>query len=241
MPNSYFQFKQFTIYQERCALKVSTDSCIFGAWVAGQIALAERHVANCLDIGAGSGLLMLMMAQQFPGLIHGVEIDPGSYEQATENIAASAWFNRLQLYHNDVKLFAAPNRYDCIISNPPFFENELKSANNRYNFAKHEAGLTLQDLLEVAERNLTVKGQFALLLPFHRVEWFEKLAASHELFVKNKLLIRQTLRHPYFRAALILHRNNNGLQQTEELTIRLRADLYSPGFTALLKPYYLHL
>src|SRR5450432_3276258 len=158
MPNNYFQFKQFTIYQDRCALKVSTDSCIFGAWVAKKVAGFEYHVSSCLDIGAGSGLLMLMLAQQFQGSIDGIEIDTASYEQAAENIAGSSWYNRLQLFHNDVKLFSLPHQYDLIISNPPFFEGDLKSVNPRYNFAKHNDGLTLQDLLQVTERNLSAKG-----------------------------------------------------------------------------------
>ena len=241
MPNNYFQFKQFTIYQERCALKVSTDSCIFGAWVAKKIAGVEYHISRCLDIGAGSGLLMLMLAQQFQGAIDGVEIDAGSYEQAAENIKASAWYNRLQLVFSDVKLFAVPHRYDFIISNPPFFEGDLKSGNQQYNYAKHDDGLTLQDLLQVAERNLSKKGLFAVLLPYYRAVWFEQLAASYELFVCEKLLIRQTLQHPYFRTALILHRKNDGLVKKEELVIRQSPEVYSHAFIALLKQYYLHL
>jgi len=241
MPNNYFQFKQFTIYQERCALKVSTDSCIFGAWVAKKIALSQRHISGCLDIGAGSGLLMLMLAQQFQGTLHGIEIDAASYEQATENIAASPWYNRMQLFLHDVKLFSLPHRYDLIISNPPFYAGDLKSANSRYNYAKHDEGLSLQDLLEVAERNLSAKGLFAVLLPFHRTAWFEALAASYELFVTNKLLIRQSQQHPHFRSALLLSRKNNGQVKTEELIIRRSPEIYSHGFIELLKDYYLHL
>lgn len=239
--NNYFQFKQFTIYQDRCALKVTTDACIFGAWVAKKISGLQHHVTGVLDIGAGSGLLMLMLAQQFPGNIEGVEIDAGSYEQATENITASPWYNRLKLFHKDVKLFAVPHRYDLIISNPPFFEGDLKSANSRYNYAKHNDGLSLQDLLQVAERNLSAKGRFAVLLPYHRADWFQELAASCELFVAEKLLIRQSPQHPHFRAALIFTRNNRGQERKEELTIRQSADVYTFSFISLLKEYYLHL
>jgi tRNA1Val (adenine37-N6)-methyltransferase len=241
MRNNYFQFKQFTIYQDRCALKVSTDSCIFGAWVAKKIAGVQYHISGCLDIGAGSGLLMLMLAQRFPGTIEGIEIDKASYEQATENIASSNWHNRLQLFHDDVKLFAAPHQYDLIISNPPFFEGDLKSANNRYNFAKHDEGLTLQDLLETAERNLSEKGVFAVLLPYQRAARFEQLAANYELFVYEKLQIRQSLQHPHFRAALLLNRKNRGETKKEELVIRQQPEVYSASFIALLKDYYLHL
>jgi len=241
MPDNYFQFKQFTIYQDRCALKVSTDSCVFGAWVARKLANVEFHVSGCLDIGAGSGLLMLMLAQQFAGSIDGIEIDKQSYEQATENIAGSLWYNRLQLFHNDVKLFSLPHRYGLIISNPPFFEGDLKSTNTRYNFAKHNDGLTLDDLLQVTERNLSEKGMFAVLLPYHRTAYFEGLAVNYGLFVTDKLSIRQSLQHPYFRTALLLNRKNSGQVKKEELVIRQSPGVYSFTFIALLKNYYLHL
>ncbi len=241
MPNNYFQFKEFTIYQDRCALKVSTDSCIFGAWVAKKISGVEYHISGCLDIGAGSGLLMLMLAQQFQGNIDGIEIDAASYEQATENIKTSRWNNRLRLFHNDVKLFSLPHRYDLIFSNPPFFEGDLKSGNDRYNFAKHDTGLTLQALLEVVNRNLSANGVFAVLIPHQRAAWFEQLAASCELFVFEKLSIRQSLQHPHFRTALLLNRKNRGMIKKEELVIRQSPEVYSHAFISLLKNYYLHL
>lgn len=241
MPNNFFQFKQFIIYQDRCALKVSTDSCVFGAWVAKKAGGFSYPAAACLDIGAGSGLLMLMLAQQFQGNIDGIEIDAASYEQATENIAGSNWYNRLRLYHKDVKLFSVPHQYDLIISNPPFFEGDLKSTNSRYNYAKHNDGLTLQDLLAVTERNLTQRGLFAVLLPAHRTAGFETLAANYGLYVSEKLCVRQTLQHPHFRTALLLQRNNGGVAKTEELVIRQSPEKYSHAFIALLKDYYLHL
>ncbi|MFT3933960.1 MAG: methyltransferase [Chitinophagaceae bacterium] len=242
MPNNYFQFKQFTVYQDRCALKVSTDSCVFGAWIAKKTALSQHHINRCLDIGAGTGLLMLMMAQQFAGNIQGVEIDKASYEQATENLKSSPWAHRLQLFHNDIKLFHSAQQYDLIISNPPFFEGDLKSVNTRYNFAKHNDGLSLQDLLEVVNKNLSPNGSFAVLLPYHRMEWFQQLAASsYELFVNETLLMRQSLQHPHFRAVLILQRSKSSSIKKEELVIRRSADVYSFGFIQLLKDYYLHL
>jgi tRNA1Val (adenine37-N6)-methyltransferase len=241
MPNDYFQFKEFTVYQERSTLKVNTDSCIFGAWAAKKIALFEFHISACLDIGAGTGLLMLMLAQQFPGCIDGIEIDKDSYEQAMENIKTSAWYNRLRLFHDDIKLFSVPHQYDFIISNPPFFESDLKSAKQKNNFAKHNNGLTLSDLLEVVNRNLTVRGSFAVLLPFHRMKYFIELATSYDLFVSDQLLISQTKEHPYFRSALLMHRKNNGVIKKEELIIRQTPGVYSPAFIALLKDYYLFL
>ncbi len=241
MPNNYFQFKEFTIYQERCALKVSTDSCVFGAWLSKKVAALPYHLSGCLDIGAGSGLLMLMLAQQFPGVIHGIEIDREAYEQASENIASSNWHHRMQLFHNDVKLFSIPHQYDLIISNPPFFEGDLKSPDSKYNFAKHSDGLTLQDLLEVTARNLSAKGLFAVLLPYHRAACFEQLSAGYGLYVSHKLFMRQSLQHPCFRVALLLNKKNIGNVNSEELVIRQSPGVYSEQFVALLQNYYLHL
>lgn len=241
MPNPYFQFKSFTVYQDRCALKVSTDSCVFGAWVANKLAYSRHHLNACLDIGAGTGLLMLMIAQQFPGLIDGVEIDKNSCEQASENIAASPWHSRLRVFNSDVKLFSLPQRYDVIVSNPPFYEGDLKSANQRYNFAKHDAGLTLKDLAEFAERNLSEKGLFAVLLPSQRASFFIGLAASHGLFPVQQLDIRQTTKHPSFRTAFILQREQAKDILKEEIIIRLNADTYTKEFIGLMKEYYLYL
>lgn len=241
MPNNYFQFREFTIYQEKSSLKVNTDSCVFGAWSAKKALELGFHIKRCLDIGAGTGLLMLMLAQQFPGIIDGVEIDRDSYEQAMENIKTSSWYDRLHLFHNDIKLFSSLHQYDFIISNPPFFENHLKSPNHKNNFAKHDDGLTLSDLLEVANRNLTARGHLAILLPYHRSDYFEELAAGYELFVCNKLNMRQSTQHPYFRVALILNRKNKGIIRKEELIIRQSALTYSAGFVKLLKDYYLYL
>ena len=241
MPNDYFQFKQFTVFQERSTLKVSTDSCVFGAWTAKKLAELEYHVSGCLDIGAGTGLLMLMLAQQFAGPIQGIEIDKDSFEQATENIKISPWYNRLQLFHNDAKIFSSTRQYDFIISNPPFFEGDLKSAKQKNNFAKHNDGLTLSDLLELANRNLSQKGSFSVLLPIHRMEYFISLAANYELFVTNQLMVKQTPTHPFFRVALIFSRRNNVVIKKEELTIRQTPNSYTRTFINLLQPYYLYL
>jgi tRNA1Val (adenine37-N6)-methyltransferase len=241
MANPYFQFKSFTVYHDRCALKVSTDSCIFGAWLASLVSNHPLGIHKALDIGAGSGLLMLMLAQKFEGNIDGIEIDRDSYEQATENINASPWYNRLQLFNADIKLFQIPQQYDMIFANPPFFEGDLKSVSEQKNLAKHDDGLTLPDLLEVTNRNLTGKGLFAVLLPYHRTGYFEQLAANYDLFVSRKLLVRQTAAHPWFRSALFFTRNNKGISPAEYLTIYASGHSYSGEFQQLLKEYYLYL
>src|SRR4026209_1473778 len=122
MPNNFFRFKQFTVHQEQCTMKVCTDSCITGAWVADYILRNQLQVLNCLDIGTGTGLLALMLAQKTGMLIDGVEIDNDAFVQATENFADSPWEKRLHSFHADITTFPTSKEYDLIISNPPFFE-----------------------------------------------------------------------------------------------------------------------
>jgi tRNA1Val (adenine37-N6)-methyltransferase len=240
MPNPYFQFKQFTIYQDRCGLKVSTDSCILGAWAAAQLADQTFTIKSVLDIGAGSGLLMLMLAQKFPGKINGIEIEQASYEQALENIHASPWKDRLNLFYNDASLFQQPHQYDYIVSNPPFYEGDLKSDKYKNNLAKHDDGLTLANLLDIADINLTANGKLAILLPYHRMQYAEQIAPSANLFVTHRLLIRPTAAHAYFRSILLLGRELQTIT-TNVLTIKESNDEYTADFINLLKDYYLKL
>ncbi|HEX5652644.1 MAG TPA: methyltransferase, partial [Chitinophagaceae bacterium] len=131
MANSWFRFKQFTIHQDRCAMKVTTDACLFGAWVTEQILNADKltpitEARKILDIGTGSGLLALMLAQQTAHSIDALEIDQQAFEQARENIQASSWPDSIAMIHADARTFQPEFHYDIIISNPPFYEKELK-------------------------------------------------------------------------------------------------------------------
>src|ERR1700709_822606 len=151
MSNPYFQFKQFTIYQDRSAMKVCTDACILGAWFA-QKAPAYSRV---LDIGSGTGLLMLMLAQKHKGEIKGIELDLAAYRQLRDNIGLSPWKSMLKVFPGDVRSFSFPDKFDFIITNPPFFEGDLLSASDSANLAKHSKELTLIQLLSVIDANLS--------------------------------------------------------------------------------------
>src|SRR6185369_1848613 len=121
MSNSYFQFKQFTIHQDRCAMKVTTDACLFGAWVAEKVKSQKSKIKNLLDIGTGTGLLSLMYSQKNSNCtIDAIEINEEAYEQAKENVAASPFAEQVHVMKGDVRTFLLDKKYDLIISNPPF-------------------------------------------------------------------------------------------------------------------------
>ncbi len=272
MPNSYFQFKQFTVHQDRSAMKVSTDACIFGAWMAGicasptssgypataySDATALASPASCsalpaspgscsappafstaLDIGAGTGLLSLMVAQQFSGVITAVEIDPSAASQASENFLASPWASRLSLVSGDIRAFSGA--FDIIFSNPPFFENDLRGPSGQRNQARHDDTLGFTALLASVRRLLAPSGVFGVLIPYHRLKEF--LALATDFSCQRITLVRQTPKHGFFRAMLMMkqHPISDSSTITDELTIQ-DSRTYTPECEDLLKPYYLHL
>ncbi|MBS1600041.1 MAG: methyltransferase [Bacteroidetes bacterium] len=236
MSNTYFQFKQFTIHQDQCAMKVCTDACILGAWFAEKI----PSQSTVLDIGSGTGLLMLMLAQKNKSEIDGIEIDLSSFKQLKENISASKWKENLQVFPGDVRDFSFPTKYDFIIVNPPFFEGDLLSSSPEKNIAMHSKELTLDQLIRVIDGNLTASGSFGVLLPHHRLKYFEQIALENSFYLQEKLLIRQTPRHPYFRSILRFSRNRENFTATAELTIQNETGDYTPEFVELMKDYYLN-
>ncbi|NCI46154.1 tRNA1(Val) (adenine(37)-N6)-methyltransferase [Sediminibacterium soli] len=233
-----FQFKQFTIHQERCAMKVCTDACLFGAWLA-DMAAAEHTGGRVLDIGTGTGLLSLLLAQQHGAMIDAVEIDPEAAVQAAENFGASPWKERLQLVNGDIRSWQPGERYDLIISNPPFFANDLKSADAKRNLALHGAALGLDELFRIARELVSDRGAIALLLPYHRKEESMRLAGQQGLTASWVVDVRQTEKHGFFRTMLWFV-PYAVTTQTDAITIK-EENAYSERFVSLLKAYYLYL
>lgn len=241
MGNSFFQFKQFTVHQDRCAMKVTTDACLFGAWVAGDLQ-QNKNSKTLLDIGTGTGLLSLMIVQGNPQLlIDAIEIDAAAAKQAEENITASEWKDRVTLFHQDIKKMPTGKKYDLIISNPPFYENELQSENAQRNIAHHSNNLSLNELLKIIKINLRPDGSFYLLLPFKRNNEIENLLKENELFILKKLVVRQSIQHDYFRIMIKGSLNKIFAPEEKEISIKNNNQEYTEEFTRLLKDYYLYL
>jgi tRNA1Val (adenine37-N6)-methyltransferase len=243
MANPYFSFKQFSIHQDRSAMKVSTDACLFGAWVAG-ILQKEQATGNLLDIGTGTGLLSLMLAQKIPGIsIDAVELDKEAAQQAAANVAASPYAGQVNVVEADIRTCHLPPTYDTIISNPPFYEGDLKSTDRVRNIAHHDEGLLLEELLDLIRHKLSDKGRFYLLWPFKRKEDILQGLSKKNLHLTRMMTVKQTVQHNPFRLMLEGRIAAKGAMEPEcsEMAIRDDADQYTTVFTELLKDYYLYL
>ena len=219
-------------------MKVCTDSCVFGAWMAGKI--ENKSPKKILDIGTGTGLLSLMAAQKTNASIDAIDIDTNAIIQAKENFKLSPWSEQLHAWYGDINEWPAKPKYDCIISNPPFYENDLLPEEEGKKNSKHNSSLRFTELIIAVAALLEEDGFFGVLLPYSRAEYFEKETLKHSLFVNEKLHIRQSIKHDYFRALLILEKKSKPVKQNE-ISIRNNSTEYTPEFIALLKDYYLYL
>ena len=233
-----FSFKQFTVQQNKCAMKVCTDACLFGAWTAEQ--LSSNSPKRILDIGTGTGLLALMMAQQTDAMIDAVEINADAALQASENFLASPWANRLRVIHERIQAFHSPEKYDLIICNPPFFVNDLEPADKAKKQAMHATSLRLEELFIETTSLLSPTGTLAILLPFHLKDKSIALAKTHGIFLSNLALVRQTPRHDYFRAMMLFSTKPTDTQE-ETIIIYDEQREYTSRFRSLLNAYYLKL
>lgn len=238
MANSYFRFKQFIIYQDTCSMKVTTDSCLFGGWAANDLQknFSAKHI---LDIGSGTGLLSLMLAQKSNACIDGIELQPSDYAQSLQNIALSPWTDRIHMIHGNATTFDYNRKYDVIISNPPFYENDLTSTYDNKNIAHHDNGLTLQMLVAMVENNLSTEGDIYLLLPYKRKKHIEDLLTKFNFYTHKIVFVHQTEKHDCFRIMIKASRKKQDLEE-KKMVIK-ENDHYSKEFINYLSDYYLHL
>jgi tRNA1Val (adenine37-N6)-methyltransferase len=236
--NPYFSFKQFTIHQDRCAMKVCTDACLLGAWTANKIIAQGKPVNHILDIGTGTGLLSLMLAQKTAADIDAIELNADAAAQAIENIEASPWTQKINVEKCSILDFKTDKQYEWVISNPPFYEDSLRSKVLAKNEAMHSTTLRLEDLIKSINKHLHPGGTASVMIPFEREEWFMNQSKKEGLFPIENLRVRQTPKHKFFRSLVLLSKNASEVRQ-DELTIKDESNEYSPGFKSLLQDYYL--
>lgn len=225
-------------------MKVTTDACLFGAWVAEEDKSDDEKTKHVVDVGVGTGLLSLMYAQKnLSSNIDAIDIDEDACEQARQNVIACPFGQRINVIHDDVKKFALPGRYDCIISNPPFYEKEVRSNNEKKNVARHHSGLLFEELLNMIKAGLSPTGTFYLLFPFKRNEEIKKILLKQHLWVSKIVLVKQSTKHNYFRMMIAgkCKKEDCGETMIEEISIWDDQQQYTKEFKDLLKDYYLHL
>ena len=233
MPNPFFAFKQFTIHHDRCAMKVGTDGVLLGAWVN----LSNSH--RILDIGTGTGLIALMMAQRCnDSNITAIDIDTEAVSQANENIQASPWKDRVIAIQQDIRSFHRNKSFDTIISNPPYFINSLKSSDTQRNTARHTDTLSAEDLIRKTADLLTEDGYFSIILPTEQIEELIQISERVGLYPSRRT-------HVITRPGLMPKRTlmefckRETSFPTNQLVIELDRHVYSEEYIALTRDFYL--
>jgi tRNA1Val (adenine37-N6)-methyltransferase len=233
MSNDYFEFKQFTVKQDKTTMKVGIDSVLLGSWI--KVNGTEKNV---LDIGSGTGLLALMMAQRIPDAnIIACEIDELACEQARENILSSKWNERITVVNSDIKAYTQSAKYfDLIICNPPYFEKSLKSQNNKKNITRHDDSLSFADLIDCVHRLLHQNGRFVLILPEVRVARIIETANEKSLFPVRRLNVKPNESKQINRVILELSYKFTPLE-TNILILR-NENGYSDDYKSITKDFY---
>jgi len=234
-----FQFKQFTVEQDQCAMKIGTDGVVLGAWV-----LPEYEPRNILDIGTGTGVISLMLAQRFGSSeIEAIEIDEKAYEQATTNFENSPWGDRLFVYHASFQEYfqeVEDEKYDLIISNPPYYSPTQKSGNTSRDIARFEDALPFEHLLHGASKLLEDDGVFALIIPHEKEEQLIEIAEQMHLLPQKITRVKGNANSPVKRS-LIQFQFNVVDRVIDELILEKERHLYTTAYTELVKDFYLKL
>jgi tRNA1Val (adenine37-N6)-methyltransferase len=223
-------------------MKVCTDACLFGAWSAADTNVqSAKHI---LDIGSGTGLLSLMLAQQSSAKITAIEIDAGAFKQTKTNFEVSPWKERLDVAHASIQDYAADNKlqqFDCIITNPPFYEGDLNSPDNAKNLASHSTALTWEDLAKSVHHLLQEQGTWFVLVPTLRAYTMQKIASNFGLYLTEECLMYNDAKHLPIRAMLKFVKQKDEAILRNKIIIKNEDQSYTAEFTSLLKPYYLNL
>ncbi len=236
MSEAFFRFQQFVVHHERCAMKVGTDGVLLGAWARG-----GRTV---LDIGTGTGLIALMMAQRYEhAMIDAVEIDSDACQQARENVSASPFSQRIHVINDSVQHFVADQNpgmaYDAIVCNPPFFENALKNPDRSRTVARHSDTLPFSVLFRLVSGLLKEEGEFSAIIPFEYKVRFEEEALHQGLSVSRVCAIHTTPRKPVRRYLLAFRRRTAQAVEMEEVVLEMQPNVRSDWYDRMTKDFYI--
>lgn len=230
-----FQFKQFSIKQEKNAMKVGTDSVLLGAWTS---CFQPKKI---LDIGAGTGILSLMMAQRTSADIHAVEIDKEAFEECVSNFKQSIFNDRLVCYLSDIKEFKkkTTTKYDLIISNPPFFTETIFSNQHKRNLARFTQSLPFEFLLECTNELIAERGYFSVIIPFQHEAIFVKLAEQNHLFLQKITHVKGNIHSETKRSLLLFSTEKIEKIEKTEISVEISRHVYTKEYQELTKDFYL--
>ena len=231
-----FCFKQFSVQQDQCAMKIGTDAVLLGAWCP-----IDTNPRTILDIGAGTGILSLILAQRTSAhQIDAIEIEENAYEQCTDNFENSKWSDRLFCFHAGLDEFVEEpeDEYDLIISNPPFYTEDFKSDTKNRDLARFESSMPFEELVEAAALLLSDVGVFAVIIPFKEVEKFIALCESFDLFVIKVTHVKGSSKSKFIRSLLAFSRIDADFSM-DELVIETSRHVYTEQYINLTKDFYL--
>ena len=235
MSNNYFCFKQFAVVQDNTAMKVGTDGVLLGSWC--NCAEARR----VLDVGTGTGLIAMMVAQRSEAQVAAVEIDSSACIDAVENFGNSPWADRIELFNLPIQEFAddCQDRFDLIVSNPPFFSNSLKAPSAGRALARHDDTLPVADIFGCAVRLLNDNGHLSVIIPVDRLDDYDSEAALHGLRPVRRAMVRPNPSSPFHRA-MVEYGYGESFSTDEIITIETEErGVYSPEYIALTQDIYL--
>ncbi|WP_313112917.1 tRNA1(Val) (adenine(37)-N6)-methyltransferase [Aequorivita sediminis] len=234
--NKPFKFKQFTIEQDRCAMQIGTDGVLLGAWVS-----IENNPFSILDIGAGTGVIALQLAQRSDAkMIDALEVDDNAYEQCVDNFENSSWGDRLFCYHATLGEFVEEieDKYDLIISNPPFYSENYKTSDESRDLARFNDSLPFDELIFSASQLLSDEGIFAVIIPRKEEESFIKLAEQENLF-PNRICRVKGNESSQEKRSLIQFSFEKMTPKIENLTIESSRHKYTEEYISLVNEFYL--
>ncbi|QXP60311.1 tRNA1(Val) (adenine(37)-N6)-methyltransferase [Olleya sp. HaHaR_3_96] len=231
-----FKFKEFNVQQDQCAMKIGTDSVLLGAWTP-----LDTNPFSVLDIGAGTGVLSLMLAQRSHAqVIDALEIDEQAYEQCVDNFETSPWADRLFCYHADLAEFAEEieDKYELIISNPPFYSEDYKTKNDQRDLARFTEALPFDHLVDSVSKLLSEDGIFSVVIPFKEEVNFIKLASEVKLFPNNILRVKGSDTSETKRSLLTFSFRESEIK-IDTLVIETARHQYTDDYINLTKDFYL--
>lgn len=236
--NYVFNFQQFTINHCDSAMKVGTDGVLLGAWTP------IKKIKKILDVGCGSGLIGLMLAQRCDADIIGVEIDEFAAEEAKLNAQGSPWSNRVTIIAGDItspEFLDSLPKPDLIVSNPPFFTETLKSPEKARGMARHESVLGVESLINIAASILSNDGRLCFIAPTHRADDIEFTATMTKMHIIQRIDIKTTIAKAPVRTLWELSKTDTGEFIHEVQSMRDESGAYSEWYRSLTKEFYTHL